>query len=156
MSYVRDNIILLAGILEGEGNFRMDKNCPRITLNMTDKDVVEKIHQKFGGNFYVQNKAKYNSKWKECYSLVFNGELAISIMMSIYSLMGQRRKAKIKEVIEAWKKVPIHPKKKINSRIKEFLKEDYKAGLSYNDLATKYNLCYASVWNVVNGRTWSI
>ena len=36
----------LAGLLEGEGSFLKappsDPNCPRISLEMTDKDVVER------------------------------------------------------------------------------------------------------------------
>lgn len=156
MSKVRDNIIWLAGILEGEGCFRQDKNTPRITVNMTDEDIIHKIASMFNVSYKkMGGKVRESYKnWKPCYSVTINGAQAVGIMFSIYSLMGQRRKSKIKEIIEAWKKVPIHPKRKINSRIKEFIKEDFKLGLSYNDLSKKYNLCYASVWNVVNNRTW--
>ena len=156
MSYTRDNIIWLAGLLEGEGNFRLDKNCPRITLNMTDKDVVEKVHNIFGGNFYIQDKSKYKSNWNICYSLTINGERAIGIMLSIYTLMGQRRKTKIKEIVGKWKTLPAPVNQKITSRIADFIREDYTNGISYNDLAIKYNLSYAGVWSVINGKTWNI
>ena len=49
MDIARDDLMWLAGLLEGEGSFLMARNIvagkvyryPKITVNMTDRDVIE-------------------------------------------------------------------------------------------------------------------
>ncbi len=152
---VRDKIIWLAGLLEGEGYFGMSRNTPRVVVNMTDEDIIKKIAEMFNVT-YRPMKGKIREshpEWKMCYNVTINGEKAISIMMSILPLMGQRRQEKIKEIIALWKKVSTPSNQKLNSRQANFIREEFD-GKNYRELALKYRVSYAAIWNVVNNRVF--
>lgn len=107
----------LAGLLEGEGCFGMTKQVsrngdrvymqPRIVLGMTDRDIVDRAHRMLGkdprmnqNNVFVlpptdKNKAKY--------IISLGGPRAIAWMMTLYSLMGTRRRARIRGLLSDWR-----------------------------------------------------
>lgn len=93
------SIAWLAGILEGEGYFSLSPS-PTITLSMTDEDIVRKVAQIFKRPYNLNPKA--GSKMQ--YRVNVCGTPAIEWMFTIYSLMGERRKFKITEIINEWKK----------------------------------------------------
>jgi hypothetical protein len=151
----KNKIIYLAALLEGEGCFTMSKNSPRIQINMTDEDVIKNVAEMFNVT-YRPMKGKIREshpEWKMCYNVTINGEKAISLMMSILPLMSQRRQEKIKEVIALWKKVPTPSNQKLNSRQAHFIREEFN-GKNYKELALKYGVSYAAIWNVVNNRVF--
>jgi len=85
----------LAGILEGEGCFRLStggsKNgggTPEITLSMTDADIVEKAKALMcpSKRIYVQS---FASK-KTAYSFRPNGSVAAGWMMTLYPPLSER------------------------------------------------------------------
>jgi|SRR6266850_540595 len=92
----------IAGILEGEGHFRLGTTSPNISLQMSDLDIIEKFR-----NLTKTNNVKITviprDGQKTMYNTNIYGNLAIQWMMTIYSLMGIRRKTKIKDIIEKWK-----------------------------------------------------
>lgn len=98
------DIIWLSGILEGEGCFSKCGNKITIQLQMTDKDTVQKAYKIFnsGGSItpYFGNKVKQN---KTIYCITIRGDRAAMWMMTLYSLMGERRKEKIKSLLSFWK-----------------------------------------------------
>lgn len=100
---VRD-ITWVAGILEGEGYFGF-RNSPTIRLSMTDKDTVEKIKNLMARNriVYKFRSPSENPKHGQKYTFSIHGTTAIQWMMTIYSLMSIRRKAKIREIINSWR-----------------------------------------------------
>jgi hypothetical protein len=111
---VRDikQIYWLAGILEGEGCFYLAKLSSKyknmkgfcIKLAMTDKDVVERSAKIIGNNTIVYRRHNGLRSTKDVYIIrVTNTKVAISWMMTLYPLMGIRRKIKIKELIDEWK-----------------------------------------------------
>ena len=71
---------------------------------MTDKDVVDKAASLLGGAVRAQVR-KGNRKVQ--YYLSINGSQAAAWMMTLYTLMGERRKAKIKECLDIWKSFPV-------------------------------------------------
>lgn len=99
------NIGFIAGILEGEGHFRLggDGNkYPCILLEMTDKDTVEKVRD------IINPPSKISAGWKglsskTTYRVGFYGTNAVSWMMTIYSLLSARRRQKIREILNVWK-----------------------------------------------------
>lgn len=101
----------LAGLLEGEGSFMLMKGSPCVAVQMTDRDVVARVAEIME---VPMSEYKYKPKGKPSYLPVFYvriwGTHAIEWMMTLYTLMGTRRKAKIKEVIEAWKASPAMPR----------------------------------------------
>src|SRR5262245_34520344 len=106
------DIAWLAGILEGEASFSLRNGSPKIQMQSTDKDVVERIAGIFGVPFH-------DSPCKPCgpdhYKLVWgisvHGTRAISWMMTLFVLLGERRQAKVREVIETWKASKSTPRK---------------------------------------------
>src|SRR5574342_1288455 len=131
---IRDKIIWFAGYCEGEGCFNFYRHSVRIHISSTDKDSLKKCKEFFGGNIYNVNRTKFKPTWKDQYQLVIHGEKAISLMLSIYSLMSQRRKIKIKEVVNKWKninqykKLPNHIGRKINAKLVIAIRKDYASG----------------------------
>jgi hypothetical protein len=99
----------LAGLLEGEGCFqyrryksKISKQLwyPQIKVEMTDLDPIAKAAKLLGNKV---NRGKLLPSGKRCYLAQVMGRRAIEWMMTLYSLMGERRRAKIKEIITAWK-----------------------------------------------------
>lgn len=111
MTSIKD-IYWLAGILEGEGCFYTSLNMRHsgrsyiINLKMNDIDIVKKCSSILRGEdnirYYMQ---EYPNKpnWNATYSTFVSGRIAIAWMMTLYSLLGQRRKARIREIIKEWK-----------------------------------------------------
>ena len=102
------DIYWLAGLLEGEGCFftsyqsnKPKYKYPRILLGMTDRDVIEKAAKILGGTVYLVGEKKNRKRvW---YVSVARTHQAVGWMMTLYSLMGERRKLKIKECLGSWK-----------------------------------------------------
>jgi hypothetical protein len=101
------DIAWLAGILEGEGCFQMRRSggylgsvC--IALQMTDLDTVQKAAALFGSKVYGPH-GPYGVSTQATYQTFCFGSTAASWMMTLYSFMGYRRKAKIKELLAVWK-----------------------------------------------------
>lgn len=99
----------MAGLLEGEGYFGSSKKnnkgfYPLIVLGMTDSDVVYKAAKILGGNgtVHINNSNKIRLGLKESYCFRVEGVLAIQWMMTLYSLMGNRRQEKIFILLKNW------------------------------------------------------
>ena len=103
------DIAWCAGLFEGEGSIFIASQIrtngkryqyARATLKMTDLDVIEKFHQLVGCGIVVkQTKPQSeNRKLTYCWQLTTKNEL-IDLMLKFYPYLGERRKAKIKEVL---------------------------------------------------------
>lgn len=114
----------LAGLLEGEGHFDYHQRQARIRLNMTDLDVVQKARNLINPKVKISERTDpKNPHYKLQYCIDIGNNLAIQWMMTIYSLMGSRRKEEIRNVLLGWKN-----RKAIAKRgDKEFWGEDYGA-----------------------------
>ena len=101
---LQSNIGYIAGILEGEGSFFYQGRTPYISIDTTDKDVIEKIKDITKTKCATQvPKNKRNLLGvKQMYRIRFGGKNAIEWMMTIYPLMSVRRKEAIKKTIDVW------------------------------------------------------
>lgn len=104
----------LAGLLEGEGCFRWHRQirrdgrpdwfAPRILLQMTDEDIVRRAQAVVGiGHVrgpYGPYKGGTKAHW--AWTVSRNAD-AVGLMMTLYPLMGERRQAKIREILDAWR-----------------------------------------------------
>ena len=99
------DIAWLAGFLEGEGSFTAHaKRFPRITFKLVDLDVAERAAMLLGGNVRGPYRGKYfKEHYQSIYSVSVNGSAAIGWMLTIYSLMGARRKKRIYNLLKYWK-----------------------------------------------------
>lgn len=100
-----------AGLLEGEGCFTWLNGYPTITIEMTDKDVIEryaalfptkrkrKVMQRPNKNYIGSGTPRLDS-----FRYEFSGPQAVSVMFMLWPFMGERRRAKIEEIITTWRK----------------------------------------------------
>lgn len=98
-------IVWLAGLLEGEGCFFWRRlyswktSCQySIVLNMTDEDIVRSAAQIMGIK-NVRRRKKPTVTGKIVWQIGIDGKEAIAIMKQILPFMGQRRSAKIEEIL---------------------------------------------------------
>ena len=98
-----DDLYWLAGLLEGEGWFgtsrsRQGKHYPRITVNMCDRDVIERIAKLFGTN--VNGPYKYRTNKSSLWYTSANGVKAVQFMRLLYPLLHERRQTQIVKVFD--------------------------------------------------------
>ncbi len=90
----------LAGLLEGEGSFLKPRpstpTIPRITIEMCDRDVIERVAYVFGVNYIYHREAK-GKRRKDLYSVASAAKNAVKVMQAIYPIMGERRRQQINE-----------------------------------------------------------
>ncbi len=99
----------LAGLLEGEGTFSItyqngpnSPRCPRIGLAMCDRDVVERAADLMGGKRVSDKPVKQTDKGnprKPQYAVALYTAQSIEMMKQLLPLMGERRSARIRELI---------------------------------------------------------
>ena len=96
-----------AGIIEGEGCLglyqdkrRLSTYTLKVQVESTDKFVVDKLQEIFGGSIYENNApsklAKYKKSWRW---LVCNKEGVKSIIDTIYPYLSPRRKEKSDKIL---------------------------------------------------------
>ncbi len=100
------DIAWLAGLLEGEGCFRIrdGRTTPLILLGMTDSDVVDRAAALLGSHDLHVYESPVGHKTQ--FRLRVGGRKAAAWMMTIYPLMGERRQAKIRETLATWRSAP--------------------------------------------------
>jgi hypothetical protein len=104
----RDEVMWLAGLLEGEGYFawRAKQVTPMIQLGMTDRDVVEKAYNVMGLLTKLTVRQPPGPRCREVYSFSITGSVAAGWMMMLYPYMGERRRAAILSSLQSWKSRP--------------------------------------------------
>lgn len=94
-----------AGLVEGEGCLSWNGRSPSLHVSSTDRDVLERFalltRVRVRGPI-----AKANAK-KPQFQASVGGPMAAAWMMTLYPMLGARRKAKAREVIAAWKSRPV-------------------------------------------------
>uniref|UniRef100_A0A6H1ZAX7 Putative homing endonuclease n=1 Tax=viral metagenome TaxID=1070528 RepID=A0A6H1ZAX7_9ZZZZ len=87
----------LAGLLEGEGCFTIgNTQSPMISLGMNDKDIIEHAANLLG-NLNIEEKTTSSGHTR--YRISLNGKDAVSAMIALKPLMGERRQQRILEVL---------------------------------------------------------
>lgn len=106
MASVDPNIAWLAGLLEGEGCFTYEENGQRwrharVTLGMTDADVVQRAAALMPGSRYVVSHPPSRQRLgnKPLHIARCNGRSALTLMRLVLPYMGERRAARITEII---------------------------------------------------------
>lgn len=96
----------LAGLLEGEGSFmrRVAANgrgkryaYPRIQISMMDYDIVARVATVFGVR--PQRKPKRGNQTRDVWTATVTGSKAAEVMTDLRPWMGERRGAKIDELL---------------------------------------------------------
>lgn len=93
----REDVIWLAGLLEGEGTFDLHRGkYPRVRVGMTDRDVVGRAATLLGANVRLSMKP---SPYKATWHAEVSGEKATAVMLAVLPFMGSRRSGRIAEVL---------------------------------------------------------
>ena len=93
----RDDLLWLAGLLEGEGSFDAHRGkYPRIRLAMTDRDVVGRAASLMDSKIRL---ALHPEPAQPTWHTEISGERAADIMRDILPHMGTRRSGKIASVL---------------------------------------------------------
>lgn len=93
----RDDLIWLAGLLEGEGAFDLHRGrYPRIRVGMTDRDVVGRAATLLGAKVRLSLRA---APAQATWHAEISGVQAASVMEQILPYMGSRRSGKIATVL---------------------------------------------------------
>lgn len=97
----RDDVVWLAGLLEGEGNFDLQAGkYPRVRLSMTDRDVVGRVASLFDSSLRLTLRDAPNAP---TWHAEKQGEAAAEIMEAVLPYMGARRSAKIATILASWR-----------------------------------------------------
>lgn len=102
------DIAWLAGILEGEGCFKIQssggyKGSIAIALQMTDKDIVDRVANLLNSPVWGPH-GPYGKSKLQTYQTIIFGKKAASWMMTLFPFLGNRRQNKIIELLEIYKK----------------------------------------------------
>lgn len=91
----------LAGLVEGEGCFNAAKGLPRVTVKMTDEDVIRRARE-VAGVGQVMGPHANGRKLPIWTWHVTKGHEAVAMMLFLYPYLGERRRAKISSIVEPW------------------------------------------------------
>jgi len=96
------NLYWIAGLLEGEGCFEGRTGCLVISVGSTDQDVILRVKEILGfGTFKAPRKLKSGKVFYGWSST--NQQKTAGLMMTLYPLMGERRRDKIVRCLDKWK-----------------------------------------------------
>lgn len=151
----------LAGLLEAEGSFISGPpsapNNPRISIAMTDQDVIERVAQICQTTSLVLRSR--NEHHKRVYRMLFRGKKAIDLMKRLYPLLAIRRQGQIDSVLENYIDIPLNkgmynPSAKISERQAKAIKQRLQDGETLTTIAEDYNISVSIVREIKFGRTW--
>jgi hypothetical protein len=102
----KEKIIFLAGVFDGEGSFGIwskvkTKKYFACSVEMTDKDMVKRFHNFFGGTFYLCKKRREHHK--DTWRWRINGKGALNTIDIMIDYLSIRRKEKFKNVVQCLK-----------------------------------------------------
>jgi hypothetical protein len=99
---ITSDICWLAGLLEGEGAFHPGCSNIHISVDMTDRDVVSRVADLMRAKLYgpySNGPLGRKPRWR----VRVTGPKAAGWMMTLYSQLGERRRARIRELLADWK-----------------------------------------------------
>lgn len=93
----------LAGLLEGEGWFGIyrvgARSGPEISVNMIDRDIIERVAELFGTKPYGPRIYKTRPEAQPYYRARLRGKRAAELMKQLYPMLGERRRQRIDEIL---------------------------------------------------------
>lgn len=88
----------VVGMLDGEGTFdAVKKKYPRIRLEMTDKDCVDRFREILGVTRIARLTKR--GKYKDSWTCSIHSDQAKLLMLDVYPFMSERRQQRIQEIL---------------------------------------------------------
>jgi hypothetical protein len=148
----------LAGLLEGEGSFLpgepSNPNSPRISLVMTDFDVVRRAADLLGVQSIYTRQGK--GSWQTSYGFHLKGTRAIAAMRQLQPLMGARRQSQIDRALASHH--PHHRSFAQSKLTEQQVLEIYRRahqGESLRDIAADLKVSYNACSDIKRGHSWT-
>ena len=93
----------LAGVFEGEAAFTFCGKYPRISLGMTDEDIIARVADYFEVNYHLKKADKRNPVWKPMYQLhIIKTDVLIECFLELFPFLGSRRREAITRFRDYW------------------------------------------------------
>ena len=157
-----DDLLWLAGLLEGEGCFYMrGRNRPAglcVRLQMTDKDVVERAAALLDAKVYERGpRGSHSTIW----GFWVGGPKAADIMARLLPLMGVRRSSKIQELLQAYNTkikatgTNLGGRRKFEVQHVILIRYLRSRGIGPTKLAQMCNVSRETISAIVSRRTWA-
>ena len=104
----KEQLILLAGIFEGEGWFGLNRTnklnytpVAVLEVQMSDEDVVKKFQRYCNTNKKIHFKPKRKEHYKDQYRFTLSGTRALQLMEEMLPYLGIRRKEQYYAVVQS-------------------------------------------------------
>lgn len=149
----------LAGLLEGEGSFLApppsSPNRPRISLQMTDRDVVDRAARMMGVAYVYVSGDRRNANWKRYYMVVLRGRRAARLMRMLRPLMGARRQVQIDDALAGFvDRAPGENTRKLTPGEVLTARELLAAGESVSAVARQFHVSRYVIRSIRDRRSW--
>jgi hypothetical protein len=149
------DIAWFAGLMEGEGSFTLkDSAYPRLSMQLTDLDVLEKVKRLFGGHIYECTKREEHHK--QCWAWVLTDlQTVVALSKSLLPFLGQRRAGKATECIVLGEALLDKRSNKVTciKRMRDLVHELHSTGnYTHQDIATTLGVDRSYVSHILGGR----
>jgi hypothetical protein len=115
------DFLWLAGLLEAEGTFlKPPPSSPRspiVACRMTDRDVIERVADRFGTSIFAFDRGEYRTQYGAC----AKGSRAVALMRDLRPFMSARRQAAIDTALDLY----VPPSYKLNYEVAQEIRERY-------------------------------
>lgn len=93
-----------AGFMEGEGSFIQSRTHYgiRCSAGQVNKEPLERLQKIFGGSICLEHRA-YKNIGCDIWIWRLGGGPSAAVMMTLYSLMSEKRRGQIKVCLDYWK-----------------------------------------------------
>jgi hypothetical protein len=152
----------LAGILEGEAAFlKSPPSEPNskvaIKVEMTDRDVVERVSELFGSYSIQEIERNRKKSWSDCYRVTVTGSRAIEIMKTVKPVLGKRRTKKIESIIDSYNPYAVQEAHSnyTAEEVKEVWKVINNSSKTLKEISEKLDVKYSFVKDLNRGKVWN-
>ncbi|SRR5258706_3825562 len=86
-----------AGFIEGEGSFKLQVKCPRVSAGQVNKEPLLILQAIFGGSLKQYKNAK--PSWSPLWYWYVNGARAREVIATILPWLSQKRKQQARRIL---------------------------------------------------------
>lgn len=141
-----------AGLFDGEGTIYSDKGRVRVSVHMTDFDILETFHTNFGGAICECKKQKEHHKrsWRWAIQASDN---AVLFLKDILPFLHERRGLRAQKAIDYYNQI-VQKRQEKQEKVKEVRRkiiELSKTDMTHKDISILFNVDRSYVTHVING-----
>ncbi|TXH11911.1 MAG: hypothetical protein E6R04_00450 [Spirochaetes bacterium] len=143
------SVTWFAGLFEGEGCFNFSNGKPkRMTISMTDRDVLDHVQSLFGGT--VVSLKKREEHHKDVWIWYLHGESSVELAKKIQPYLFSRRAKRCAEYIEKFSTMSDRRNKAASLR--ESVRSLRNEGYKHREIAERLEIDRTYVSHILRGR----